>query len=86
MITSMIILIAMIMIPINIFLLMANRPDLARRFNSWVVARVRNIVRGILQWLGRQVADFAGRNPLAVGVCVIVFLIVLYLFLGGHLR
>jgi len=86
MITSMIILTALLMIPINAILLMIGGPKLAGRFNSWVLAQAKRIIRGILQWVGRQVAELASRNPLATGIVATILLILLYLAMSGHLR
>ena len=86
MITSMVVLLAMLFIPAYAIIYMIGGPARANAFARWVFTRVRNLIRGILQWVGRQVGDLANRNPLMAGICAILFLIFLYLIFGGHLR
>lgn len=54
----------------------------ADRFIGWIWTKLKNLVSGILRWVGQQVAALVTQHPRVAGV--IVILILLYFFFGGH--
>lgn len=86
MITLMVILTAMLAIPTYIILYMFGGPGLANKFRGWFYKTIKNIILGIIKWVGKQAANIANRHQLATGLTVAVLLVVLFLIFSGHFQ
>lgn len=83
--TSMVILLATLFIPLYAIIYMVGGPGRASAFAKWVRTKIRNSVTGILQWVGRQVADVAHRNPMTTGITALGLLL-WFLYWAGAFR